>query len=378
MDDRAGEVRNHSFNHIPELDGVRGCAIAMVLLVHFLPDLPQLRVFTRVLSYGWAGVDLFFVLSGFLITRILLRSKHRTEYFGPFYLRRTLRIFPVYYWTLCIVIVIFGAVPALKAVLPQAHDLAFYWFFLSNWTPLLHEINQQCLGPFWSLAVEEQFYWFWPLVVRFVAPHRLTGWALAIFSSALLLRLAYSQSYWFIVRATFCRIDAIMVGALCAIAWSMPAVAAYLTRRIRYLAAAVPVLILCLLAGDRWLGDRFTGTIGLSALDLAFGALLWCALAGPTAIRSFFRWRILGKLGKYSYGVYAYHLPIYFAFIQLNVVPRGWPMFAASLTASISLAVLSYELAEKHILKFKTGIAPGKQSGLREVDRGASEDSPAT
>ena len=112
-------------DRIRELDGVRGCAIAMVLLFHFRLDLPQNRILEYVLSWGWAGVNLFFALSGFLITRILLRTLGRSDYFRSFYLRRALRTFPVYYWTLIAAVLLFGVIPALRPSLPSAHDRIF-------------------------------------------------------------------------------------------------------------------------------------------------------------------------------------------------------------------------------------------------------------
>ena len=353
METRAGEAKEPTRDHIPELDGVRGCAIAMVLLFHFAPDLPQNRVLSHILAFGWAGVDLFFVLSGFLITRILIRTRLKSDYFKTFYLRRSLRIFPVYYWALGAVLILFGAVPALRGLIPSSHDQVFYWVYLSNWTPLLHELNQKSLGHFWSLAVEEQFYWIWPFVVRFTNLQWLPWVALGTFSSAVLLRIAFVDSPVFIFRNTFCRTDALMMGALCAIAWQSPAVARFIANRVHYLGGAVPIIVLAVVVGDYWLGIRFTYTAGIMALALAFGALLWYAVTGPQPIRRIFRLPILTKLGKYSYGIYVYHQPIYFAYVQLCWFPRGWPMFGASLLTSVSLAVLSYELAEKHILRLK-------------------------
>jgi peptidoglycan/LPS O-acetylase OafA/YrhL len=105
--------------HIQELAGLRGCAISMVLLFHLSPDLPQNRVLAHIAGFGWSGVDLFFVLSGFLITRILLRSAHRADYFKSFYIRRSLRIFPVYYWTLGVVLLVCNLVEPLRVLLPS-------------------------------------------------------------------------------------------------------------------------------------------------------------------------------------------------------------------------------------------------------------------
>jgi peptidoglycan/LPS O-acetylase OafA/YrhL len=342
-------------DHIPELDGVRGCAITMVLLFHFAPDLPKNRILMHTLGFGWTGVNLFFVLSGFLITRILLRTRDRHDYFRSFYFRRALRIFPVYYWTLAVAVLLFGAVPALNGILPLAHDRFFYWFYLSNWTPLLLELNQRSFGHFWSLAVEEQFYWIWPIVVLFVKPQRLVWVAVGIFASAVLLRIAFVDThYWFIRWNTFCQTDALMMGALCALAWEAPTVAKSLACYASYIGAAIPCIILAVVVGDHWLGDKFTATIGVMALALAFGALLWYATVGPLWLSILFRSPILTGMGKYSYGIYVYHQPIYLMLIQLHLVQRGWATFAASLMASILLGALSYELVERRILKLKS------------------------
>jgi len=117
--------------------------------------------------------------------------------------------------------------------------------------------------------------------------------------------------------------------------------------------AGIPILILAVVVGDHWLGDRFTVTVGAMVLALAFGSLLWYVTVGPQWIGGLFRSPLLTALGKYSYGIYVYHWPLYEVFIQLHLVQRGWPNLIASLTASILMGILSYELVEKHILSLK-------------------------
>jgi peptidoglycan/LPS O-acetylase OafA/YrhL len=138
-----------AIQHVLELDGIRGLAISLVLLYHL----------TASFKMGWCGVDLFFVLSGFLITNILLRTKNSQSYFCSFYARRTLRIFPLYFFVLFLAFWILIPVAQHFGKAPQSLDAGhlWYWFYISNWwNGTGHEIDW--LSHFWSLAVEEQFY----------------------------------------------------------------------------------------------------------------------------------------------------------------------------------------------------------------------------
>ena len=149
-------------DRIPELDGLRGIAILMVLLVHFGMFQPQGHAEAAVFRFfemGWAGVDLFFVLSGYLITTILLKAKTSAFYYTHFYIRRFLRIFPLYYVFLTgfLLVTLWQGAPVLEQV--------WYWSYLANFRiGLGHRIDG--LSHFWSLAIEEQFYLVWPLVIR--------------------------------------------------------------------------------------------------------------------------------------------------------------------------------------------------------------------
>lgn len=149
--------------HIPRLDGVRGIAILLVLLHHFTDDREKLTGIARrlflVTDAGWVGVDLFFVLSGYLITRILLSTKESPRYFTTFYGRRALRIFPLYYAVLVAVLLILPRLvpptPELDAILGRQ---VFLWTYLSNWVRDTFNSDYAALKHFWSLSVEEQFY----------------------------------------------------------------------------------------------------------------------------------------------------------------------------------------------------------------------------
>ena len=167
---------------IPELDGLRAIAIILVFLHHSRAQLPVVNMTTFYLGWyfgqGWMGVDLFFVLSGFLITGILLETRETSNYFTGFYARRVLRIFPLYYLVLTAVIV--GGsllnVPKITATLPVPQDRWLYFCYLMNWVGLWRgHFGANSIGHFWSLAVEEQFYLVWPLIVWMVRPRTVRG-----------------------------------------------------------------------------------------------------------------------------------------------------------------------------------------------------------
>jgi len=202
---------------IPQLDAVRGIAI-LVVLAHNLRGFSS-PPFSLVTNYGWMGVDLFFVLSGFLITGILLDLKSSENYFRNFYARRSLRIWPLYYSMLILMFVI------LPLVRPQdAHEVFqrstpwwSYPFFLQNFLVAAPSLAAGPLGVSWSLAVEELFYLVWPFVVRFVSRESLQWIAWAVLLASPMLRLQFIARHWIIYSNPFCRLDGMMAGALLAI-----------------------------------------------------------------------------------------------------------------------------------------------------------------
>lgn len=189
-----------SSRHVVALDGLRGLAVLFVILYHVNSTAWGTTFLDRIvrapLKIGWAGVDLFFVLSGFLITGILLDTRESPNYFRSFYARRALRIFPLYYLVLTASLLITRFTPALNYVLPIPHDRIFYFVYLNNWWPLLRDTwHANIIGHFWSLAVEEQFYLLWSLCVFLVSPKLLKPVAAVGILSALAIRLAlYAHS----------------------------------------------------------------------------------------------------------------------------------------------------------------------------------------
>jgi len=221
------ESRPRLTGHQPGLDGVRGVAILMVMAIHFVGD-SKAQTFvqtllTKAAGYGLFGVDLFFVLSGFLITGILLEAKNRPHYFRNFYARRTLRIFPLYYGVLAVLFLLLPAVTPLSPLLEQAREQQgwlwtyttnFYVAYTESWRSLTYVTH------FWSLAIEEHFYLVWPLVVFALRRETLERVCVGVVAAGLALRIGLALagvSEVSISALTPCRIDTLCVGALLAV-----------------------------------------------------------------------------------------------------------------------------------------------------------------
>jgi peptidoglycan/LPS O-acetylase OafA/YrhL len=202
-------------NHVwvPALDGLRGLAILIVVLYHCRTVGRPPRAIASLFEIGWTGVDLFFVLSGFLITGILLDSRSASNYFSSFYARRVLRIFPLYYLALSLVLL--GGSLRLLPSGDHAGTPAWYFIYAQNWK----FVDVPFLGHFWSLAVEEQFYFLWPLIVYLFPERRvlqiaIAGSVIAIPLRSVLLSSGINPNY--IYWNTFTRMDALLMGAACA------------------------------------------------------------------------------------------------------------------------------------------------------------------
>ncbi len=230
--------------HLPALDGVRGLAILLVLLFHFVAQTTVTNRFEAavngVLSYGLLGVDLFFVLSGFLITGILYDTRDDPAYFRSFYMRRVLRIFPLYYGVLAVVFFVIPLVPVLRGseIAGLRDRQAWAWLYGVNvYLAIQGAWDLSYLTHFWSLAVEEHFYFVWPLVVWMLAskPRILMKTALAVTAVSFTARVAASLSGVNPVATTVLtpfQLDALCLGGFFAVYLRQPGGEAALRRAI--------------------------------------------------------------------------------------------------------------------------------------------------
>lgn len=300
--------------HDPALDGLRGSALIMVFLLHtiILPE-GSFRIFKDAIELGRLGVDLFFCLSGFLITGILLAAKNDAHYFRNFYARRALRIFPLYYFFLVLYyflvvrfhLVHFGAAKTAEATT----DLHWLWFYGTNLR--IAETGTfitASLNHFWTLAVEEHFYLIWPLLVLILSAKRLVGAVGVIAVGALILRVALRASGVpdaVILTLTPCRIDSFAIAGLVALAQSHPQWRARLDRIAPI--ALLPVLALAITAV--LMRGFWESTVGFSLVAFSF-SLLIARISKPGLLRRLMSLRALRTVGKYSYALYVFHFPI--------------------------------------------------------------------
>jgi peptidoglycan/LPS O-acetylase OafA/YrhL len=308
---------------IPELDGLRGIAILLVLLYHFTSKLGDVFYpLQRALRIGWSGVDLFFVLSGFLIGGILLESKRSPRYFATFYLRRAYRILPVYYlWiSLFALITVAGRwLPSSLGLFPSnLRIFPVHLLFLQNivYVPQ-SEYGFLWVAALWSLAVEEQFYLVAPALIRWLPNKILIGVLLLSLAEAPILRvLLYRTGHpgamysWMPSRA-----DALAMGVLLAMGWRCPGIRARFTQWRSYIAGAAAVLFLILLLVDYLAPAPFSllmASWGFSALALFYAGLIVITLTSPGGtLARVTRTTFLRELGTMSYTVYVVHLAVY-------------------------------------------------------------------
>jgi peptidoglycan/LPS O-acetylase OafA/YrhL len=378
------------------LDGLRGIAIIMVLLHNLtMTSAVSAPPLGRLFEWGWIGVQLFFVMSGYLITRNLFATPLTPRVLAAFMARRWLRIVPVCY---ALLVVYFWIVPYVfdaPSILAARGTQIWYWLFLSNWAEPFG-IAAPGLGHLWSLGVEIQFYFLWPVVVLLAGPRRFGRACLSIIVIGLVASIALradGASYQAVYKFTITRMSALAMGALVAVVAERPAVAARIPLRGLAWGTALALAAIVVWRGGFDYKDAIVETIGLKLAGFLFA--LWLlpivGIAGdarglaarlPTA-----PW--LGAIGRVSYAMYVVHYPLHWAAMKRLypslLEPNGavsTPRLAAYVVvasvATFVVAHVTWRLVERPTLAFKrffppTGVRsptlPLKTLSARALDR---------
>ena len=360
---------------IPELDGLRGMAILLVLVGHYF-GVPGAGVASLLNGYwfrlGWTGVDLFFVLSGFLIGGILLKVHDSPNYFKTFYARRFFRIIPLYYaWILIYIALSVAGRTFLAARVGsvQRIDISIFahFIFLQNFRDFLKSpVSFWWFSSTWSLAMEEQFYLVAPLLVRFLPKRGLTLVLILVTFGAPVLRFAirnnFSDGPWLAYRLMPCRADSLAVGVLAALLWNNPKARAWLDAHATILYGLFAILFAGIAYLWRWHSDPLlplTQTAGYTWLAMFFGAWLLLVLSRRRSLLSaFMRLGFLREIGGVSYCIYIIHMAVFLFCHQilLHALPVVTDGRAAAVTflaafTTYAIAKLSWRFFEQPLLR---------------------------
>jgi peptidoglycan/LPS O-acetylase OafA/YrhL len=377
-----------SQRRIPALDGLRGAAILVIMLHHFV-TMPAARgfeiPFVLAAKAGWVGVDLFFVLSGFLITGTLVDSRGAAGYARSFYARRALRILPLYMATVAVLTISLPLAARFDPECARKFGTHIWWYWTQTTNIMLARAgNFDVVGfstpHFWSLAVEEQFYLVWPILVALCPPRHLASACLTVAAVSVILRpvlLANGTAPLAIYTLTPTRMDGLALGGALAVARRSDS----LWRLVKSPAQSVARL-----PAAGWLGVIVLGVLGMALLDPAVdhnapamqaigfpmiaavaAVVLAAALCAPVG-SPLERWLTAGwlrTLGRYSYGLYVLHYPLAHLLWSAGVDPRKLPavdgsrlpaqllVIAAASSLSFGAAWVSYQYLESPFLRFK-------------------------
>jgi peptidoglycan/LPS O-acetylase OafA/YrhL len=361
-----------TLGRIPALDGIRGLAISLVLWYHLtlgvhLTNHPHLERIVEIGRFTWSGVDLFFVLSGFLIGGILLDAARSPSYFPTFYIRRAYRILPLYVVLVVFVIIVVRQDDGTSHLgrLGPAAILPRYLFFLQNfWIAVTGSFGPLFLGITWSLAVEEQFYLTLPVAVRYVPQRILSRLLLGTVVAAPLLRILavrFVKGKWAAAYVLMpCRSDALCLGVLIAMATRSAFVWGAIVRRRKFLYVAFALAVglgLWMLAGTLQPFTTRAFELEYSLLAIIYSLLLLSTLVSPW-LSWLFSVAPLRFLGVIAYGLYLFHVMLIAAFGQVTLylypTSHGATALLAAVLgvlASVGLATVSWYYFEKPLVK---------------------------
>ena len=325
----------HVSSRISQLDGIRALAILAVFLTHAFNA-----------KMLWTGVDLFFILSGFLITGILIERKTSSlgDYFRHFYTRRARRILPPYLLLLIVVSAVFGL---------SWMQHWYMYLFLMNFLKPLSMSKPDAFVPLWSLAVEEQFYLVWPFAVYALSEAGIAWLAASLIVLAPLLRWFCTPLFpsdWFIYMTPIFRMDLLAMGALLAIAWRhrRSAIERYgLFGLPLAIAAALTLVAIAKRYHLTTFGNSQAGNVLIYEFSLIACTGIICWALGGRAIAPL-TWAPAKYLGRISYSFYLFHLT--FLILAFRVLHNPYIIAAVAFAASVGTAALLWHFMEKPIL----------------------------
>lgn len=353
------------YNRIVAIDGIRGLAVILILIWHFGNNAlanngsKLANYFKLITTYCWSGVDLFFVLSGFLLGGILLKNKNSPYYFKTFYFRRICRIFPLYFLVLTLIFLL---------ILPNVESSSWshetpipnwtYFAFCQNiFMGLEATLGNKWLTHTWSLGLEEQFYIILPLIIYFLPKRALIG--LLVICSLLAPYFRYQSNNWFeAFNFLHCRFDALFVGVLAAILIQSEVFSNWLRKKGLLLLCLLFIGILVILLMSANLISIYS-YLENSVFAITY-ALLIIIIAGGTSpqLNKLFETKLLVKTGLISYCLYLVHQPIngllhHLIYSSSPMINTFEQLFITILSLSISvlISIASFNYFERHFLK---------------------------
>lgn len=343
------------------MDGLRGIAALLVIYFHFFIGIQSSNSYENILGklavFGQSGVSLFFVISGFLITRILLLSKETNYYFRNFYIRRALRIFPLYYLFLFI---FYFIEPLLSSINIKPTGIAF-WLYLQNFY-MTFQVPMHGPDHFWSLAVEEHFYLFWPFIVYIFSTKNTLLFGTVLILIAFILRFILYKNGYEVFYFTFTRIDELILGAFLAVLEFKKKLTFEFKR---YYITLFVILIFFL--PMFWFFFNSEAILFIQVLRFPMIGLFYFSVIGTLlclrdshVITKIISNKYFSYTGKISYGLYVFH-PMVFFYVKLwmpnlNILAN----FVLSLASVYIVASISYFYFEKKFLDLKDKLTYNK------------------
>ncbi|MEI7675403.1 MAG: acyltransferase [Bacteroidales bacterium] len=347
-----------NLKYYKNLDGLRGIASMMVVIFHFFitPNSSYIQnrsFYQEITLFGQHGVTLFFVLSGFVITRILINTRQNEGYFLRFYWKRALRILPLYYLFL---FAFYFALNQLKW--SNISEQLPYLLYYQNFDAIF---NFAATGPshYWSLAVEEHFYLIWPLVVYFVPPKNLNKVILSLFVVVFVIKYSMLENGLIISKFTFARIDQLLFGAILSTIEVRDLFKAVKTKKWMFLLLVISLILNVFLFIYANNYPFMTELLKYTTLGLLFFALLgWVITLGEEhLVNVFLSGKVLQYLGRISYGIYIWHILVLYLLNKYFLTKILVVDFGLTILVSILIAHISYYYYEKQFLKMKNRYA---------------------